>query len=291
MTATVLVTGITWTLGTPHLNLTSPHQRHPHQMPLTGTRLAFTTTPGRYCTGATTATGHHPCPGHAPATTGRQCDRCTATDEFRLVHHAHRGGHTTSALRHYLTQPQWLYLATFADGTPKIGTTTRPDTRLAEQGALRATHLTLSPNGYTVRTLEDTITRETGITQAVRAATKTTALIHPLTPTELDHAHTRAVTRALAVLARAGITPNPTAWTPPPEHTPVLTAATPALYPHRLTEGSHCLTIHGLIGSTALATINDTDQHVLADLSTLTGHRITPGNVTSPATTTQHPLF
>lgn len=82
-----------------------------------------------------------------------------------------------------MAQPHWLYLATFADGTTKVGTTAGPRkrSRLAEQGALFATYLAASPDGRRVRFLEDALTSRLGLTQTVRAVR---ALLTQLPPVQ-----------------------------------------------------------------------------------------------------------
>ncbi len=84
-------------------------------------------------------------------------------------------GYAPPALRAYMSQPHWLYVATFTRTLTKVGTAAAPRkaSRLSEQGPLCATYLAEIPDGRTVRELEDALGRELGITQTARRAAKT----------------------------------------------------------------------------------------------------------------------
>src|SRR5262249_33749741 len=147
------------------------------------------------------------CPDRAPAVTGGQCAACTSQDEFRFAHHFHSGGHVPDALAAYMAQPHWLYLATFTDGTTKVGTAADPRrrSRLDEQGALFATYLAQSPDGRAVRYLEDALTRRLTLTQTVRATTKLRSLaeLRDLAPARA--AHRQHLDRAAQALTEMNI--------------------------------------------------------------------------------------
>ena len=158
-----------------------------------------------------------------------------------------------------MAQPHWLYLATFADGTTKVGTAAEPRkrSRLDEQGALIATYLAKSPDGRAVRYLEDALTRRLGLTQTVRAAAKLTALaeLRDLAPARA--AHEQHLARAAEALAAMNIPAMLEPWTPPGEGDLLRTpAAGCALYPHDLRDGEHGFTVVSCVGSQVLATLD-----------------------------------
>ena len=57
--------------------------------------------------------------------TGTQCDRCRRMDQTKFMHHFHKTGEAPEGLRKYLEQPHFLYIASFAHGVTKVGTTSR----------------------------------------------------------------------------------------------------------------------------------------------------------------------
>ena len=64
-----------------------------------------------------------PCPEGARIRSGKQCERCAARDEFTALHTAHlHPGTLTPGMRAYAATPHRLYIATFPDGTSKVGT-------------------------------------------------------------------------------------------------------------------------------------------------------------------------
>ena len=92
----------------------------------------------RYCAGYTTGISSDaapksgvtsagirrvPCPEGTRITRGQQCPRCTARDEFTALHSAHLyPGMLTESMRAYAMLEHRLYIATFPDGTHKVGT-------------------------------------------------------------------------------------------------------------------------------------------------------------------------
>jgi len=82
-----------------------------------GARLGFHVADGaRFCLGhykvhSESRRDHVPCPASAPATRGKQCERCFVLDDSRLIHDFHRGGRVPAGLRTYLMQQHWLYVA------------------------------------------------------------------------------------------------------------------------------------------------------------------------------------
>ncbi|WP_326644655.1 DUF2797 domain-containing protein [Streptosporangium sp. NBC_01755] len=293
--------GITWATGDPRL-LLAPLPGGPlayaeimHQ------RLGFQVTgTGRWCTGRyrfadTVRVEALACPDRAPAEQSGQCTRCAGRDDFRSAHQFHQGSHAPEALVRYMDQPHWLYLATFADGTTKVGTAAEPRkrSRLDEQGALFATYLTKSPDGRAVRHLEDALTHRLQLPQTVRAAAKLQALVGLTDLSTPRAAHEQHVARASDTLADMSTPSVLEAWTPPAEGDRLRTASRErALYPHDLREGKHGFTPVSCVGSQVLAVLDHNDaMGYLLDLGALKGRRITLGPFSSPSAAIQTSLF
>ena len=117
---------------------------------------------------------------------GRKCPKCLSSDARYAanLHHAHTKN--TSDLpeefRAHMEQPNFLYLAIFGDGSIKIGTTTshRKEQRLKEQGALWAIIVAKTLDGFMVRVLEDLVTKELSISQAVSTKKKIGGILNPI---------------------------------------------------------------------------------------------------------------
>jgi hypothetical protein len=302
ISGTYICHGITWASGDPRLLLAPLPDGPLAYIGVMGQRLGYqVSSADRWCTGRYQFAGRVrveavACPDRAPAETGGQCATCVSRDEFRFAHQSHSGGHVPEALAAYMAQPHWLYLATFADGTTKVGTAAEPRkrSRLDEQGALVATYLTKSPDGRTVRFLEDALTHRLGLTQTVRAAAKLTALaaLRDLAPARA--AHEQALTRAAEALTGMNIAATLEPWTPPGEGDLLRAPGTErALYPHDPREGEHGLTVLACIGSQVLASPDgDSELAYLLDLGTLKGRRITLGTrFSSPPGAVQSALF
>lgn len=293
-----LVRAVSWTGGSPHLDLveTATHTRM--SVPLLGTRLAFTVRPdGRYCVGrfAFGRSGdgrYRPCRDRRLVTAGDQCETCGADDEFRFIHNAHRGGYLPDSLREYVAQPHWVYIATFADASCKVGTAahSRKRARLDEQGAVRATYLAWAEDGLAARVYEDRLTEVLGVTQAKRRTAKVAALVRARSAARIEAAHAETVAAARECLAELSAVLPLEPWQPPAEHAEFFSAGA-GEYPHTLASGPHCLTVRAMIGGAALVTVNDDDAPFIADLGALKGRRIVPGPVLSPETVTQLGLF
>jgi hypothetical protein len=292
--------GVTWTTGDPRLLLAPLPDGPLVYAEIMHQRLGFAAGTGRWCTGRyrfadTVRVEALACPDRAPAGQSDQCARCARQDEFRFAHQFHQDGHASEALRRYMDQPHWLYLATFADGTTKVGTAAEPRkrSRLDEQGALFATYLTESPDGRTVRHLEDALTRDLRMPQTVRAATKLKALANLTDLSAAGATHDHHVARAAEALADMNLSSVPEKWAPPAEGDRLrVTGGVRVLYPHDLREGEHGFTIVSCIGTQVLASPGGDDQvgHVL-DLGVLKGRRITLGPFASPTAAVQSSLF
>lgn len=220
--------------GAPHMTGEStPNQANsPAQRGVpSGVRIQIPLTPGaylglriprdsegelyRYCAGYTTGTSNDaapesagirrvPCPEGTRIQRGQQCPRCTARDEFTAMHSAHLyPGTLTESMRAYAMLEHRLYIATFPDGTHKVGTSSLHSTprRLDEQAVATATYIALAPDGLAIRRAEDAVTALAKIPQVKQVASKYRAWTNPLPGAQLRTAHQEAVARAREALA------------------------------------------------------------------------------------------
>lgn len=169
----------------------------------------------RYCAGYTTGTSNDaapesagirrvPCPEGTRIQRGQQCPRCTARDEFTVLHSAHLyPGTLTESMRAYAMLEHRLYIATFPDGTHKVGTSSLHSTprRLDEQAVATATYIALAPDGLAIRRAEDAVTALAKIPQVKQVASKYRAWTNSLPGAQLRTAHQEAVARAREALA------------------------------------------------------------------------------------------
>lgn len=210
----------------------STQERSPAQRGVpSGVRIQIPLTPGaymglriprdsegelyRYCAGYTTGTSNDaapesagirrvPCPEGTRIQRGQQCPRCTARDEFTALHSAHLyPGTLTESMRAYAMLEHRLYIATFPDGTHKVGTSSLHSTprRLDEQAVATATYIALAPDGLAIRRAEDAVTALAKIPQVKQMASKYRAWTNPLPGAQLRTAHQEAVARAREALA------------------------------------------------------------------------------------------
>ena len=228
--------------GVPHMTGEStPNQANSPAQPgvPSGVRIQIPLTPGaylglriprdsegelyRYCAGYTTGTSNDaapesasesggasagirrvPCPEGTRIQRGQQCPRCTARDEFTALHSAHLyPGTLTESMRAYAMLEHRLYIATFPDGTHKVGTSSLHSTprRLDEQAVATATYIALAPDGLAIRRAEDAVTALAKIPQVKQVASKYRAWTNPLPGAQLRTAHQEAVARAREALA------------------------------------------------------------------------------------------
>lgn len=144
-----------------------------------------------------------PCPEGTRIQRGQQCPRCTARDEFTALHSAHLyPGTLTESMRAYAMLEHRLYIATFPDGTHKVGTSSLTSTprRLDEQAVATATYIALAPDGLAIRRAEDAVTALAKIPQVKQVASKYRAWTNPLPGAQLRSAHQEAVARAREAL-------------------------------------------------------------------------------------------
>ena len=137
----------------------------------------------KWCLGHVTLSAHgqrvhHRCPDLRPVKHGTQCPRCQRADQTRFMHQFHKTGQAPEGLRRYLEQPHFLYIASFADGSTKVGTTSTQSkwSRLATQGAVAARYIARASDGAAVRVLEDLLTEHRGLRQQVRQKAKVQGL-------------------------------------------------------------------------------------------------------------------
>ncbi|MFE7935699.1 DUF2797 domain-containing protein, partial [Streptomyces sp. NPDC057456] len=233
-----LCLGVGWRSGVPCVDLVEVSTTIPTRVPLVGQFLGFQVPSSlRYCTGRyafaqESDTVHVPCPTHAQADKGGQCAECASRDDFRFAHHFHTGGHAPDALVRYMQQPHWVYIATFADGTSKVGTAAsqRLKSRLDEQGAVVATCVAGTADGRIARNVEDAITRECDVAQTKSRLAKLSALAAPLPVQQLEKRHNELLDSVLALveslaLMSTGLRSLRTRWELPDEAKAILAAA------------------------------------------------------------------
>lgn len=301
LTGPFLCHGVSWSPSGPSLTLATPRgvptPLHLDDLPIfLGFRLSGSE---RFCLGYSKALGTKgrrslPCPEQTTAERGYQCGPCFARDDFRYMHDVHRSGVAPDALAPYLAQDHWLYVATFADGSTKVGTASDRSkwTRLAEQGAVVARYVAHAHDGRVVRVLEDAVTRHAGLPQAVRSAAKTAALARPLAQSKLDLLNADAADVVRDLLAQGvvidGFEAVEEQWQAPGSWERVLRARA-AVYPLTLEGGEHGGSIMALLGPTALLALPEGE--FLLNLALLRGRRLELGEFRSPPVAVQDELF
>ncbi len=288
--------------GTPVLRLQTPGGALREVSLEPGSRLAFERViPGRFCLGhvkvfSASNREHVLCPAHAPAVKGKQCERCFVMDDSRLIHDFHRGGRVPDGLRSYLMQDHWLYVATFGDGTTKVGTASnlRKWHRLADQGAVAARYVARARDGAVVRVLEDLVTRGAGLTQQVRSAAKAEALTAPRPGGELDalnHGHAARVRALLGQSAVVDFELVDESWVRPAQAALLCAAGERHAYPQALDAGQHGFRIEALCGANALASLAGSEALFVVNLGQLAGGVVRLGDYISEVPAVQESLF
>lgn len=257
--------------------------------------------PARHCLGFTQVAErgqpeHVPCPTGQPAERGFQCGVCFAKDQMRPMHDFHRSGQGSPGLKAYLSQQHWLYIATFADGTTKVGTASERSkwSRLAEQGALVARYVARARDGAVVRHLEDAVSTNLPPTQFVRGAAKFAALLHPRPPLHLEQtnkAMADVVRGYVAGLALEGFDTAQEQWQRSAFSEGAAVPSRRTAYPQPLDSGRHGFRIDSLLGATALAGLDGVEGAFLVDLGALKGRKITLGDYETEVPALQESLF
>ncbi|MFJ6453586.1 DUF2797 domain-containing protein [Paenarthrobacter sp. NPDC091669] len=305
----MLVHGVVWDSASPALRLFSPDAEFTDIALARGSALGLRVIPGLWCLGHTKVHGpgdrtHVPCRGSSPAERGKQCGACFARDDSRLMHDFHRGTSVPTGLRAYLMQPHWLYVATFANGATKVGTASaqRKWNRLAEQGAVHASYVAHAEDGRVVRILEDMVTRELGLVQQIRSASKAAGLVEPRAGVELlalNRQHAGRVRELLGGLAMTGNSVVEEEWDRPALADRLCDAADDGRrhpYPVAFDAGGHGLRVHALSGAIALAGLPDAsgvevEGSFVADLGALKGRKIEFGPYLTEIPALQDSLF
>ncbi|MFD4366251.1 DUF2797 domain-containing protein [Rhodococcus sp. NPDC058521] len=298
---TSLVLGVAWpsTEGDPRLRVLDVSTQQVENIDLRGARIGFEVLgTGRWCTGrvafgADGRSEYVACPKQSPVEAGSRCAECETKDDFRFVHTIHRSGFVSGGLEKHVMQPHWLYIATFANGVHKVGTAanTRKWGRLAEQGAICAHYVAWASDGKVIRVLEDRVTDELQVRQAVRSSAKAAALALPV-----DSARLEDSTASLAQRVRDMLVPEPEDST---FHTVNETWRVAGLrelsvgnrieYPNELTSGAHGFTVDACVGQAAVARIGDVSYVV--DFTRLKGRRVRFGEYSSTLPAVQSALF
>ncbi len=296
------ILGIDWDNGAPHARLFNCSTEAIQKVPLKNYQLSYRTVEPmtRVCIGFRADTGDNgnssPCL-KIPAK-GRKCESCNRRESIFAseLHHAHRRdrGSLSSRIIDHLQKPNYLYLAVFADGSTKVGTSTarRIETRLLEQGALLASIICETTDGFIVRTLEDLVTEEMGIVQAISTKRKMQGILQPAHQEEINEnlgvAHGK-VHKFLEHLAFDGSTLIARNWENPENETACWEKI--GKYPNSLSAGAHDLTlisIRGRIGAFQRSTEPD---FYAADLEEVFGIVIEKGIFPTDDLSIQGQLF
>lgn len=233
-----------------------------------------------------------------PRSDGRTCDRCAASDATfaSQLHHAHKlgAGELDASVRSHLEQPNNLYLATFRDGSIKVGTSTAPrlETRLEEQGAWVAQVVATTTDGLAVRTLEDLVTVELGLPQSVSVRRKLDGLVHPVSDDQLRTELSKWTTTVHALIKRHNddrVSPRSTGWVSPVSTDPIWHRVLP--YPLKLQTGNHDIEFLTASGRVAVISRPASSDRFVVDIRTLFGVELAMANVVPDELAVQDSLF
>lgn len=300
MTTTIL--GLSWADDEPYLRVRSGNEQSSELVELAGFTLnyeAAVSTP-RCCIGHVPFRqgrgSYHDCV-KAPQAGSRTCERCSIVEATFAsnLHHAHTRGSAEldPAIREHLQQPNRLYLAAFRDGSLKVGTSTqrRSQQRLVEQGAWMARYVAVADDGYAVRNVEDRVTNELGLAQAVNGTRKVRGLITPVADERLGRLLDERADEVRELVASDGgrITPHDETWRNPKADHPALAKLYP--YPSKLSAGAHDLELVTAVGRTAIARRPATADMFAVDVAPLFGLQLEMGGVISDEITIQDSLF
>lgn len=299
----VLVRGVSWPRDEPVLGVTDLATGDMSSIPLHSSALRYrcVDAPGvLWCIGRRSERGAAPCPTGARATSGAHCDACVAADPYRFVHIVHRQDFLSKGLESVVMQPHWLYVATFADGTDKVGTAADPRKwgRLTEQGAIVGRYIAHAVDGRVVRHLEDAMSDTAGLRQAVRASAKVAGLSAPRDPARLDRSNADAAALARDVLSdlTADFSDDDfrivdEQWQPPHGREQVF-AGRRSEYPLDTAVGEHGLAMQWCVGSAIGVTVAAHPESMfVADLSRLRGRRVEWGEFETVLPAMQESLF
>ncbi|MDY3049444.1 MAG: hypothetical protein SOR40_06700 [Rothia sp. (in: high G+C Gram-positive bacteria)] len=264
---------------------------------------------GTYCSGYARAQEdqagflQEPCPDSRLITKGKQCPACLGRDQFAPIHRVHLGSSMTPAALTYVNLDHFLYVATFPDGSSKVGTASLLSNprRLDDQAVALATFIARADSGIIVRQLEDLVSREAHLTQVKRASAKYKGWLNPLSAQRLKTEHHIALENATWALEDAqdeleGFTITADSWLPSPpmgRAYAALRAENPeplAPYPS-LTEGPHGFYISGGTGKFLTAHFGDPDQSFLLNTAELSNRACRLHGELTPPASVQESLF
>ena len=252
------------------------------------------------------------CPGRVPFRTGRgdyvdclnrpqpggrRCVDCAVAEATLAgsLHHAHTRSpdEIDTAVDAHLRQPNVLYLASFGDGSIKVGTSTtgRADQRLLEQGALQAAIVATASDGIVVRQIEDLVTEQLGLPQSVGVGRKLKGLIAPMPADRQAAGLAEATDRLHELVGRldpAGLAPTREPWINPGFDRVVNDKL--FRYPVDLTRDAHRLMIDYMIGRLAVVEGGSGDRFAI-DVGRIFGLELEMGDFDPIEITVQDSLF
>ncbi len=293
------ILGVSWAGDVPSLLTRVDQNRTSELVSLLGRKLSYRVRPRRVCLGHITYGESGPAyvdchndPGPAP-----RCERCAAVENVLAasMHQAHKLGRAYVDRRHtaHLDNPHRLYLAAFPDGSLKVGTSVGSSggVRLIEQGAWLARYVAIASDGYAVRELEDLVTAELGVVQAVSTRRKLHGLAHRVDHDLLRASLTTTTVQVHRLIASSadGIDPVDVAWNNPCVDDDRWTGA--AAYPLRLDTGNHVFTIASVCGRVGLIERASSPDRLLVDLGQLRGLEVELADVEPDAVEVQASLF
>ena len=228
---------------------------------------------------------------------GKKCGNCIREDnifasQFHNVHTKDRSSISQKILKR-MEKENILYIAGFLDGSTKVGTSAsnRIQTRLLEQGAIHAVLVVETPDGITVRLLEDLITKELGIGQAISTRRKIDGLLNPLMKDSLQEELNIISKRVKERILTSGITEITeidTTWDN--EYSSEKCWEKIQKYPINLSTGSHDMEILSVVGR-VVALNHSSGMTLLADLDELLGITVEYGQILGDEISVQAKLF
>lgn len=294
---------MTWTGGHAGLRVRETGRNKSEVVPLVGSTWCYRATGERCCPGtrkveddgSSTLVDCTNRPGK-----GSKCERCSTIDTVFAanMHQAHKLGrsYVDNRFAAHLEQPHRLYLAVFADGSLKVGTTagSAGGVRLAEQGAWLARYVALASDGYRVRELEDAVSERLGIGQAVVSSRKLAGLVNPVPTARLSSSIATLASRVHEMIGddpslRDGCEVIDIPWS----FAGVDTTTWSGLdrYPNRIDVGSHDFVITDVCGRFAVLERIGWSNRFVVDLGQLGGIVVDVGDHVPDPVEIQASLF
>ncbi|HAA66555.1 MAG TPA: hypothetical protein DCY36_07275 [Acidimicrobiaceae bacterium] len=296
------ITGISWNANQPFFRVQSNSSHTSELFPATATEMRFRVASGepRICIGRVARTKSGPAFKQcwSPATKAKRCDPCQKIENITAanMHQAHRmrRHQVDSEMVKYLSCPHRLYLAIFRDGSSKVGTTrgNTSDNRLLEQGAWLANYIALVDDGFAVRELEDLISRELGVSQAVDTRKKYGGHLRPLPDRELTERLDlllEACENLMKHETSASLSLLKERWSNPHSGSGLWSGL--SAYPASLTQGSHAFTIRSMVGRLAACTREGFKETFLIDTQQLLALPLQTGEFEISEISMQESLF